>query len=243
MRLGTPTNLDIDYLKINREAWRFVGIFALVTLILFWIWTPLGLLGVLATAWCVYFFRDPDRVTPIRDGLVVAPADGIVVMVTDASPPPELNMGDLPRPRISIFLNVFDVHVNRMPCDGRIVKAAYHPGKFVNAALDKASADNERMALRIAVDSPPADVEGEASDIAVVQIAGLVARRIILWSREGDQLLAGQRFGMIRFGSRTDLYLPVGVSPLVVPGQRMIGGETIVADFASREPQRSGIAR
>ncbi|MFN4088233.1 MAG: phosphatidylserine decarboxylase [Alphaproteobacteria bacterium] len=239
---------------MNREGWRFVAIFAVITVILFWVWAPLGWLGLLGTAWCVYFFRDPDRVTPVRDGLVVAPADGIVVQVTDAVPPAELDMGDTPMPRISIFLNVFDVHVNRMPCDGRIVRTHYRPGKFVNAALDKASVDNERMALRVRPDA--ADVDPGVGDpgvgdpgipvpgdMAVVQIAGLVARRIVLWSREGDQLLAGQRFGMIRFGSRTDLYLPPGIAPLVMPGQRTIGGETVVADLASREPQRVGVAR
>jgi len=238
LRLGTPERLELDYFKVNREGWRFIAIFAVITLVLFWLWQPLGWIGVIATIWCVFFFRDPDRVTPIRDGIVVAPADGIVVQVTDAPPPPELDMGDAPLPRISIFLNVFDVHVNRMPCDGRIVKTHYRPGKFVNAALDKASVDNERMALRVET-----DYETGRGDMAVVQIAGLVARRILLWSNQGDQLLAGQRFGMIRFGSRTDLYLPPGTSPLVIPGQRLIGGETVVADLTSTEAQRSGVSR
>jgi phosphatidylserine decarboxylase len=243
LRLGTPERLELDYFKVNREGWRFIAIFAVVTLLLFWLWEPLGWLGVLATVWCVFFFRDPDRVTPIRDGIVVAPADGIVVQVTDAPPPPELDMGDAPLPRISIFLNVFDVHVNRMPCDGRIVRTHYRPGKFVNAALDKASVDNERMALRVEPDFQKPDFQTGQGDMAVVQIAGLVARRIILWSNQGDQLLAGQRFGMIRFGSRTDLYLPPGTSPLVIPGQRMIGGETVVADLASSEAPRAGVSR
>lgn len=238
MRLGTPERLELDYFKLNPEGWRFVAIFAVITVILFWLWQPLGWLGVLATVWCVFFFRDPDRMTPIRDGIVVAPADGIVVQVGEAPPPPELEMGDTPLPKISIFLNVFDVHVNRMPCDGRIVKTHYRPGKFVNAALDKASVDNERMALRV---TP--DFETGRGDMAVVQIAGLVARRILLWSNQGDELLAGQRFGMIRFGSRTDLYLPPGTAPLVIPGQRMIGGETVVADLTSTEPARAGVCR
>ncbi len=232
--------LSLDLVKVNPEGWPFIGLFALVTLILFFVWEPLGWLGVLATTWCIFFFRDPERVTPVRDGLLVAPADGIVTQIVAAAPPRELGMGDEPRPRISIFLNVFDVHVNRMPADGRVVKRAYRPGKFINASFDKASEENERLSLRLRLDRPGVP---EPVDIAVVQIAGLVARRIRCWVAEGDVVLAGQRYGMIRFGSRADVYLPPGVPPLVCEGQRMVAGETVIADLASPEPARRGASR
>ncbi len=168
--------------------------------LLYWLARPLGWIGFAATAWCVYFFRDPWRVTPDRAGLVVAPADGRIVAVDRAPPPPELEMGDTPMLRIGIFLNILDVHVNRMPMTGRITKRVYRKGKFFNASLDKASAENERMAVRVAT--------AAGADIAVVQIAGLVARRIVCTVDAGEDVIAGQRFGLIRFGSRTDLYLP-----------------------------------
>src|SRR5262249_43924269 len=161
--------------------------------------------GVVGTVWCAYFFRDPWRVTPQREGLVIAPADGLVVSVELTAPPAALEMGTAPMTRIGIFLNVFDVHVNRVPMTGRVVKRVYHPGKFLNASLDKASEENERMAIRIAT--------REGADIAVVQVAGLVARRIICTLNEGDAVVAGQRFGLIRFGSRTDVYLPPAWTP------------------------------
>ncbi|MBY0337287.1 MAG: phosphatidylserine decarboxylase [Acetobacteraceae bacterium] len=172
---------------------------------------------------CLYFFRDPERVPPARAGLVLAPADGRVVLVDSAIPPVELGMGPTPRRRVAIFLSVMDVHVNRSPVQGRIGRIAYRHGKFLDASLDKASEDNERNALRI--DLP------DGRDLGCVQIAGLVARRIVCHVREGDELLAGERFGIIRFGSRTDVYLPAGVEPAVLPGQTMIGGETIIADL------------
>jgi phosphatidylserine decarboxylase len=172
---------------------------------------------------CLYFFRDPDRYPPPRAGLVVAPADGKVVLVDRAVPPAELGMGDAPRRRVAIFLSVMDVHVNRSPAQGRVGRIAYRHGKFLDASLDKASEDNERNALRI--DLP------DGRDIGCVQIAGLVARRIVCHVREADELLAGERFGIIRFGSRTDVYLPVGVEPMVLVGQTMIGGETVLADL------------
>ncbi|HXG80466.1 MAG TPA: phosphatidylserine decarboxylase, partial [Sphingomicrobium sp.] len=182
MRQKPEGVLSLDLVRVNPEGWPFIAIFALVAFILFFVWEPLGWLGVLATVWCVFFFRDPERVTPVRPGLLVAPADGIVMQIVPASPPRELGMGDEPRTRISIFLNVFDVHVNRMPGDGRVVQRAYRPGKFINASLDKASEDNERLALRVRLDS--SGPQGPA-DIAVVQIAGLIARRIRCWVAEG----------------------------------------------------------
>jgi phosphatidylserine decarboxylase len=180
-------------------------------------------IGVCFTLFCLYFFRDPARVTPIRPGLVVAPADGHVVSVASVAPPPELDLGPAPRWRVAIFLSVLDVHVNRMPVSGTVTRIAYRHGKFVNASLDKASVDNERNALAIRM--------ADGRDIAVVQIAGLIARRILCHVREGDAAQIGARFGIIRFGSRTDLYLPEGVVPLVEVGQTMIGGETAIADL------------
>ena len=209
---------------INPEGYPFIGGFALLSLILFWVWTPLGWLGTLLTAWCAYFFRDPIRVTPVADGLVVAPADGRVSLVVNAVPPAELALGDKPLPRISIFMSVFDCHVNRAPVGGRIARVAYTPGKFLNADLDKASEDNERNALLI---------ESVAGRIGVVQIAGLVARRIVCWVKEGQSMSAGERIGMIRFGSRVDVYLPSGAVPRVSAGQTALAGETIIADLGT----------
>jgi phosphatidylserine decarboxylase len=183
----------------------------------------LAWVGVLFAAFCLYFFRDPARVPPARPGVLVAPADGRVVSVAAALPPPELGLGIVPRWRVGIFLSLFDVHVNRMPADGTVTRIAYRHGRFLNASLDKASAANERNALAVRLP--------DGREIAVVQIAGLVARRIVCAVREGDAVRAGARFGIIRFGSRTDLYLPEGVQPLVAEGQTMIGGETVIADL------------
>jgi len=180
-------------------------------------------LGAAFTAFCLYFFRDPERVPPARHNLVVAPADGRVVLVGPAVPPAELGLGDAPRQRVAIFLSVLDVHVNRAPIEGRVTRIAYRHGAFVNAALDKASEDNERNAMAIRTT--------DGRDLAVVQIAGLIARRILCHVREGDMLATGERFGIIRFGSRTDVYLPEGVQPLVSVGQTMIGGETVLAEL------------
>jgi phosphatidylserine decarboxylase len=215
---------------IHREGLPFISVFALISLFLFWLWSPLGWLAALATAWCVYFFRDPERVTPIRDGIMVAPADGRVSRVANAAPPKELDLGDRPLPRISIFMSVFDCHVNRSPIAGRIERIVYHHGAFVSADLDKASDSNERNAFVIA--------SGNAR-IGVVQIAGLVARRIVCFVREGASLRAGERIGMIRFGSRVDIYLPDGVRPLVAEGQTAIAGETIIADLRGGDAQRT----
>ena len=215
---------------IHPEGYPFIGGFALASLVLFWLWPPLGWLGTILTAWCAYFFRDPVRVTPIAEGLVVAPADGRVSLVVNAIPPPELALGDRPLARVSIFMSVFDCHVNRTPLTGRIERIVYTPGKFLNADLDKASEDNERNALVIA---------SEAGRIGVVQIAGLVARRIVVWIKEGQDIVAGERIGMIRFGSRVDVYLPAGTAPLVSVGQTAIAGETIIADLGALPSARS----
>jgi phosphatidylserine decarboxylase len=215
---------------IHPEGYPFIGGFAFVSLVLFWMWTPLGWLGAVATVWCAYFFRDPVRVTPVREGLVVAPADGRISQVVNALPPPELRLSERPLPRISIFMSVFDCHVNRSPISGRIERMVYRKGAFLNADLDKASEDNERNALLVA--------SGRAL-IGVVQIAGLIARRIVPFVHEGQSVAAGDRIGMIRFGSRVDVYLPEGVRPLVAEGQTAIAGETVLADFAAADAGRS----
>lgn len=208
---------------MHPEGRRFVAIFAAVTLVLFLIWEPLGWLGVGLTVWCYYFFRDPDRVTPDHGNLVISPADGVVSLIEPATPPAELGLGPEPRMRVSVFMSVFNCHVNRAPVAGEVTKVAYRPGKFLNASLDKASEDNERNALAIRM--------ADGRDIAVVQIAGLVARRILCWTKEGDAIARGERFGLIRFGSRLDVYLPPGVEPTARIGQTMIAGETVIADL------------
>jgi phosphatidylserine decarboxylase len=215
---------------IHPEGYPFIGGFALASLLLFWLWTPLGWIGTVLTLWCALFFRDPVRVTPVREGIVVAPADGRISMIAQATPPAELGLGDIPLTRVSIFMSVFNCHVNRSPVVGRIERIAYRPGKFVNAELDKASEDNERNSLVI---STP---QGR---IGVIQIAGLVARRIVSFVREGQTLAAGERFGLIRFGSRLDVYLPEGTRPLVSEGQTAIAGETILADFRQNDAGRT----
>ncbi|HZP74894.1 MAG TPA: phosphatidylserine decarboxylase [Pseudolabrys sp.] len=219
-----------QFVPITPEGYPFIGVFALVSLVLFWIWTPLGWIGTVLTIWCAYFFRDPPRVTPVREGLVVAPADGRVSQVALAPPPHELGLGDKPMLRVSIFMSVFDCHINRCPVAGQIEKILYHPGVFLNADLDKASEDNERNALVIAT---------AGTRIAVVQIAGLVARRIVCFAREGQVIGAGQRFGMIRFGSRLDVYLPEATAPLVAEGQIATGGETVLADLRAGDAGRT----
>jgi phosphatidylserine decarboxylase len=217
---------------MHREGYRFVAVFAAATAVLFWLAEPLGWIGVCLTVWCYYFFRDPPRVTPLRDGLVISPADGVVSMIGPAIPPEELGLGPAALTRISVFMNVFNCHVNRLPIAGSIIKVAYRPGKFLNASLDKASVDNERNALAIRLP--------DGRDYAVVQIAGLVARRIVCDVKAGQTLRTGERFGMIRFGSRLDIYLPAGVQPLIALGQSTLAGETVLADLASDEPARVG---
>ncbi len=217
---------------MHREGYRFVAIFAAVTAVLFYLAEPLGWVGVCLTVWCYYFFRDPPRVTPLRDGLMISPADGVVSMIGPAVPPEELGLGPAAMTRISVFMNVFNCHVNRLPISGTITKVAYRPGKFLNASLDKASVDNERNALAIRLP--------DGRDYAVVQIAGLVARRIVCDVKAGQTLRTGERFGMIRFGSRLDIYLPAGVQPQIALGQSTLAGETVLADLASQEPARIG---
>jgi phosphatidylserine decarboxylase len=228
--MSIANSIRAQMVPITPEGYPFIGAFALASLILFWLWTPLGWIGTVLTIWCVLFFRDPPRVTPVRDGLVVAPADGRVSLITTAPPPYELGLGTTPLPRISIFMSVFDCHINRSPVAGQVEKILYQPGKFFNADLDKASLDNERNSLVIAT----AGVR-----VAVVQIAGLVARRIVCFVREGQPVGAGERFGMIRFGSRLDVYLPDGVAPLVAVGQTAIAGETVLADLRSDDAARA----
>jgi phosphatidylserine decarboxylase len=220
--MSIVNSIRSQMVPISPEGYPFIGIFAVVTLFLFWVWTPLGWAATVLTIWCVLFFRDPPRVTPMRDGVIVAPADGMISMVTSAAPPRELGLGDKLLPRVSIFMSVFNCHINRSPATGRVEKIIYQPGKFFNADLDKASLDNERNSLVIATG---------AGSVGVVQIAGLVARRIVCFVREGQNISAGERFGMIRFGSRLDVYLPEGVTPHVAVGQTAIGGETVLADL------------
>ncbi|HUC48177.1 MAG TPA: phosphatidylserine decarboxylase [Xanthobacteraceae bacterium] len=216
---------------IHPEGYPFVGGFAFASIVLLWLWPPLGWLATLATVWCAYFFRDPPRVTPVRDGIIVAPADGRVSRIANAVPPKELGLGDRPLPRVSIFMSVFDCHVNRSPVSGRIERIVYHAGKFLSADLDKASEDNERNAFVITMTN--------GRRIAAIQIAGLVARRIVPFARQGEAVAAGQRIGMIRFGSRVDVYLPDGTRALVAEGQTAIAGETVIADLALSDPGRT----
>jgi phosphatidylserine decarboxylase len=230
--MSIVNSISASFVPIHREGYRFIVIFAAVALGLFWLgWTPLAWIGVMATAWCVYFFRDPERVTPLRAGLVISPADGRISAIEKVIPPPELNLERETHTRISVFMNVFDVHVNRSPLDARIAKITYIPGAFLNAELDKASEDNERQAFTLELP--------DGRKIGVVQIAGLIARRIVKFVNEGENLSVGQRFGLIRFGSRVDVYLPKDVNPLVCIGQRAIAGETILADVSSNEAERS----
>jgi phosphatidylserine decarboxylase len=214
---------------VHREGYPFIAIAAVATLVFAWwgLWLTWPMLAL--TVWVIYFFRDPVRVTPARDGLVISPADGRVSMIQRVVPPAELGLGAAPMLRVSIFMSVFDCHVNRAPIGGTIEKLAYRPGKFINADLDKASEDNERNGVVI---------RSAYGTFGVVQIAGLLARRIVWWVGEGQPLATGERFGMIRFGSRVDVYFPEGAQPLVAEGQRAIAGETVLADMTSSEPQR-----
>lgn len=217
---------------IHPAGWMFIAIFAIASLGFSMLWQPLGWIGLIATAWCVYFFRDPDRVTPLREGLVVSPADGVVQKIETVKPPEEMELGDEERVRISIFLNVFDVHVNRTPIEGSISTLKYVEGKFFNANLDKASEENERQMISITM---PDDRK-----LGVVQIAGLVARRIICDLKDNQSVKTGERFGLIRFGSRVDVYLPPNAIAQVIVGQRAVGGETVLSDLTSNEGERLG---
>ena len=212
---------------MHPEGIKFVAIFAAITVVLFMLANFLGWIGVGLTVWCYYFFRDPERVTPTREGLVISPADGIVSLIEPAVPPAELGMSDEALTRVSVFMSVFNCHINRAPVAGEVKSVAYRAGKFFNASLDKASADNERNSLCIEM--------ADGRELAVVQIAGLVARRIVCFVTPGAKLATGERFGLIRFGSRLDVYLPNGVEPQVQIGQTMIAGETIIADLTAAD--------
>ena len=220
------------YTPIHHDGWKFVAIFAAITLVLYNISPPLGFIGIALTGWCYYFFRSPKRTTPIREGLITSPADGVVCLIEKVKVPGDYEMGEEERTRVSIFLNVFDVHVQRIPLSGEVKKIIYHAGKFLNASLDKASEDNERQTVI---------VQNGSIKIAFTQIAGLIARRIRCDIKEGQQVSSGQLYGLIRFGSRVDIYLPPNVSPLVLVGQRMIGGETVVADLNNPCEQRTSV--
>ena len=220
---------------IHRDGWPIIGIFVVADLLLWWWEDWLGWVVLFAVLWCVFFFRDPPRATPTRPGLVVSPADGLVEAIGSHMPPTELGMAPEPLTRISIFMSVFDVHVNRVPTDGEVIATSYRPGKFFNASLDKASEFNERQSVRLRTP--------DGRELAFVQIAGLVARRIRCDLQQGQQVRAGERFGIIRFGSRLDVYLPPGVAPLVIIGQKTVSGETVIADLESTEPARLGVRR
>jgi len=222
--------IDTVLKPMHPEGWKFVPVFAGVTLVLFWIWDPLGWIGLLMTIWCYYFFRDPKRSVPQNAGLLVSPADGVVSLIERAVPPEGLGLGPEALVRVSVFMSVFNCHVNRAPIAGKVTAVVYRPGKFFNASLDKASEENERNALAIEM--------ADGRTIAVVQIAGLVARRILCWTRPGDRLATGERFGLIRFGSRLDVYLPDGVEPQVALGQTMVAGETVIALIGQDAPAR-----
>ena len=206
---------------MHPAGWPFVAGFAAVSVLAFWLWTPLGWVGTGLTVWCYYFFRDPVRFSPQGAGLFLAPADGIVAQVGPAVPPPDLGLGPVERMRIGIFMSVFNCHVNRAPAAGKVITVAYHPGKFLSAALDKASEENERNGVTLELP--------DGRLLGVVQIAGLIARRILCFTAPGKTLQAGERFGLIRFGSRLDVWLPEGAVPLVAPGQTMTAGETVIA--------------
>ena len=217
---------------MHREGIKFILIFSVISLISFFIYIPLGWVGIGLTIWCYYFFRDPKRTIPVRDGLLVSPADGVISLIEKTMPPPELDIEKEELTRISVFMNVFNCHVNRSPISGKVMEINYRPGKFFNASLDKASVNNERNSLVLQIP--------DGRQIVVVQIAGLVARRIVSFVKPKQTLRIGQRFGLIRFGSRVDIYLPTGVQPLVCIGQIMVSGETVIADLNSKELARDG---
>ncbi len=218
------------FVPVHRDGHKFIAIAALLTLVLFLRAPPFGWLGVIATAFCAYFFRDPDRVAPARPGVVVSAADGKIASIAEAVPPRELALGDAKLTRVSVFLSVLDVHIVRSPIAGRITRSVYVPGKFLNAELDKASEENERRAL--VIETPT------GGQFGVMLIAGLIARRIVTFAGEGASVGCGERIGLIRFGSRVDVYLPAGAKVLVAIGQTAIGGETVLAELAAREGVR-----
>jgi len=214
---------------IRSEGFPFIAILGFLALFIGWFWTPIFWIGLILTTWCVYFFRDPARITPISPELVISPADGRIAAVAVGVAPRELGLGEQTRRRISVFMSVFDCHVNRSPVAGRVRKIIYTPGKFLNADLDKASEANERNGFVI---------ESENGAIGVVQIAGFVARRIVCFAKESDALLPGERIGLIRFGSRVDVYLPLATNVLVTEGQTAIAGETVLARFGEEPAEQ-----
>src|SRR5512143_1676927 len=223
-------SLTNAFVPIHRDGHKFIAIAAVITLILFLVAPPLGWIGVIATGFCAYFFRDPDRVVPQGQGAVVSPADGKIAAIAEVVPPRELALGDQKLVRVSVFLSVLDVHIARPPAAGRISRSVYVPGKFLNAELDKASDENERQALVVEA--------GEGRKFGLMLVAGLIARRIVTFVGEGASVSAGERIGLIRFGSRVDVYLPTGATVLVSVGQTAIGGETVLAEFAAKSPMR-----
>lgn len=225
--------LKIVAVPMHKEGRKFVATFAVISVLLGLIWDPLFWIGAGLTVWCYYFFRDPVRVIPQQPGLVISPADGVVSLIEQVVPPADMGLGEAPLTRVSVFMNVFNCHVNRAPVAGKVVEVVYHHGKFLNASLDKASIHNERNSLTI---ETPQGVR-----IGVVQIAGLVARRIVCFVTPGNKLSAGGRFGLIRFGSRLDVYLPEGIAPLVAVGQTATAGETILADLNGAQTALVGL--
>jgi phosphatidylserine decarboxylase len=227
-----PMNMLDTFIKpMHPEGRKFVAIAAGISVLAFMIWDPLGWICLGLTVWTYYFFRDPKRSVPDARGLILSPADGVISLIERAVPPPELGAGDGPLLRVSVFMSVFNCHVNRAPIAGKLVKMAYRPGKFLNASMDKASEDNERNSLLF-------DIEG-GRKLVVVQIAGLIARRIVPFVTEGQTLRTGERFGLIRFGSRLDVYLPEGIEPMVCLGQTMIAGETVIGELGRETLARS----
>ncbi len=224
-RHGILDSITGVFVPIHRDGYKFVAGAAVATLFLFLLSDTLGWLGVMATVFCAYFFRDPDRVTPTRDGLVVSAGDGKIAAVESVAPPRELALGTEILTRISVFLSVLDVHIVRAPMAGRIISDNYVPGAFLNAELDKASEENERRALVIETET------GEK--VGLVLIAGLIARRIVTFVGEGASVARGERIGLIRFGSRVDVYLPADSEVLAAKGQTAVGGETVLAEFRS----------
>jgi len=214
--------LKLVTFPIHKEGYKFIFIFAIATAILALLSNFLGVVGLVATLWCIFFFRDPERFVPLEDNAIISPADGIVTRVEyGAEAPEELGYGKTKFNKISIFLNVFNVHVNRVPLSGSVTKVVYRPGKFLSANADDASVENERNSVVVK--------NSNGTEIVFVQVAGLVARRIISDLKEGQEVVAGQRYGIIRFGSRADLYFPENVEIKSLLGQTMVGGETIIA--------------
>jgi len=225
--------LKIVAVPMHPEGLKFVAVFAVISVLLGMLWGPLFWVGMVLTVWCYYFFRNPVRSVPQNDDLILSPADGIVNLITTVVPPADMGLGDEERVRVSVFMNVFNCHVNRAPMAGEFTNINYHKGKFVNASLDKASEHNERNSLTI--------TNTDGISIGVIQIAGLVARRIVCFVKVGDKIEAGHRFGLIRFGSRLDVFLPVGVQPKIVLGQNAVAGETVLADLADPTPNYEGV--